>query len=61
MPDNVQIVGIVCDYNEGWEGEANIRQAKQICEEAGVDFVQIVPDKALDVYKRQPVLWLLGG
>lgn len=47
MPDNVQIVGIVCDYNEGWEGEANIRQAKQICEEAGVDFVQIVPDKAL--------------
>lgn len=24
-----------------------MRQAKQICEEAGVDFVQIVPDKAL--------------
>lgn len=47
MPDNVQIVGIVCDYNEGWEGEINIQQAKQICEEAGVDFVQIVPDNAL--------------
>lgn len=47
MPENVQMVGIVCDYMEGLEGVINRKQAQKICDKAGVDFIQIVPDASL--------------
>jgi len=45
MPDNVQIVGVLCDVPEGDEGQ--IATAKDIVEKAKVEFVNIVPSGKL--------------
>ncbi len=47
MPENVQLIGIVGDvYGEG-AGEL-LKDAQSIIEKAGVEFVNIVPDEALN-------------
>lgn len=44
MPDDAQIIGLVCDATAG---SAEIQAALKITREAGADFVNIVPDEQL--------------
>ena len=45
MPENAQIIGIVCDASDG---SPEIKEASRILREAGVDFVNIVPNQQLN-------------
>lgn len=45
LPDDAQIIGLVCDATE--DSPQQIQKAIQITQEAGADFVNIVPDAAL--------------
>ena len=44
LPDDAQIIGLVCDATEG---SSEIQAALKITREAGADFVNIVPDEQL--------------
>ena len=44
LPDSAQIVGLVCDASEN---SMQIQRARKITQEAGANFVHIVPDAAL--------------
>ena len=44
MPADAQLIGLVCDAEDGSE---QIQDAKKILRDAGADFVNIVPDAAL--------------
>ncbi len=44
MPDDAQIIGLVCDATAG---SAEIQAALKITRDAGADFVNIVPDEQL--------------
>ena len=44
MPDDAQIIGLVCDATED---SSQIQAALKITKEAGADFVNIVPDEQL--------------
>ena len=44
MPDNAQIIGLVCDASEG---SPQIQKAREILSNANADFVNIIPDEQL--------------
>ena len=44
MPDNAQIIGLVCDASEG---SPQIQKAREILSKANADFVNIIPDEQL--------------
>lgn len=46
MPDNVQIVGLICDI-EGDDDETHKKLAKTIIEKADADFIQIIANSDL--------------
>lgn len=47
MPDNVQIIGIVCDI-EGEDNSTHKDLAEHIMKEAGAGFTNIIPDSSFD-------------
>ncbi len=44
LPDDVQIIGLVCDASEK---SAQIQKAQQIVQQSGANFVNIIPDDRL--------------
>lgn len=48
LPDNAQIVGIVCDTSV--DTPEQIADAREILQKSNVDFVNIVPDKQLQTF-----------
>ena len=44
MPADAQLIGLICDASEGSQ---QIQKALQITQEAGADFVNIIPDEQL--------------
>lgn len=44
LPDNAQIIGLVCDAEDG---SPKIKEAQKIISKANVDFINIVPDENL--------------
>lgn len=49
MPSDAQIIGLVCDVG-GYDDLATIDAAKQILNESGADFVNILPNDELGKY-----------
>ena len=45
IPEDAQIIGLICDATE--DSPQQIKKALQITQEAGADFVNIVPDEQL--------------
>ena len=52
MPDDVQIIGLVCDI-EDENDKRHIKAAKEIIGKAKVDFVNVIPDSSLQAFLSQ--------
>lgn len=51
MEDNVQLLGIVCDYYAG--DDATLDQAKTILQDSGADFVNLAADPSMEEFLSQ--------
>lgn len=51
MDDNVQLLGIVCDYYAG--DDTTLDQAKAILQDSGADFVNLAADASLEEFLSQ--------
>lgn len=51
MEDDVQLIGIVCDYYAG--DDATLEQAKGILDDSGADFVNLAADASLEEFLFQ--------
>lgn len=51
MEDNVQLLGIVCDYYAG--DDATLDQARTILQDSGADFVNLAADPSMEEFLSQ--------